>query len=194
MEYSESAKTKNTSPMKRFVCLALALVISACSEKRPSAAAATQIRHEISGTWPPAGYVKVVGHRFKSDNPEGFSFLAESAVDLTRLRELSAASAELTHAQIQQLFDATFQSEPGLPAAACYDPHHIFLFQDAAGQVTHAIEICFSCTNLHALPDLGEHQWQHHDFRRLYRLCEDLGLTDQPSSEYFQVWDERESP
>lgn len=184
---------KNTRTMKPFACLAFALVLSACSEKEPPPAAGPEIRHEISGTWPPAGYVKVVGHRFKSENPEGFSFLAESAVDLTRLDELSAASAELTPSQIQELLEATFPPEPGLPAAACYDPHHIFLFEDAAGKVTHAIEICFSCTNLHALPDLGEHQWQHHDFRRLYRLCEDLGLTDQPASVYFQVWDERES-
>lgn len=180
--------------MKHFACIVPVLLLLACAEKKASPSPAPDIRHEISTTWPATGFTKVVGHRFKSDNPEGFSFLTDSAVELTRLAELSAASAELNPAQIQELLDATFQPKPGLSAAACYDPHHIFLFQDAAGQVTHAIEICFSCTNLHALPDLGEHQWQHHDFRRLFRLCEDLGLTDQPSSEYFQVWDEREAP
>jgi hypothetical protein len=185
---------KNTYPMKRFACLALALVLSACGEKKPPAAAAPEIRDEISGTWPPAGFTKVVGHRFKADNPEGLSFLTDSAVELTRLAEFSAASAELNQVQIQELLDATFQSQPGLPAAACYDPHHLFLFKDAADKVTHAIEICFECTNSSALPAFTDQQWQHHDFRRLYRLCEDLGLTDQPSSDFFRIWDERESP
>ena len=180
--------------MKRIECLALATLLVACSEKKPPAAATPEIRHEISGTWPASGFTKVVGHRFKSDNPEGFSFLTDSAVELTRLAEFSAASAELTQAQIQELLSATFQAEPGLAAAACYDPHHLFLFEDAAGKVTHAIEICFECTNISALPALGEHEWQHHDFRRLYQLCGDLGLTDQPSSEYFRIWDDRESP
>jgi len=189
-----SAKMNNTYPMKRFACLALALVLSGCGEKKPPAAAAPEIRHEISGTWPATGFTKVVGHRFKSDNPEGFSFLRDSAVELTRLAEFSAASAELNPEQIQELLDATFQPKPGLAAAACYDPHHLFLFEDAAGKVTHAIEICFECTNISALPALGDQQWQHHDFRRLYRLCENLGLTDRPSSEYFRIWDNREAP
>ena len=189
-----SAKMKSPLPIKRFAYLALASLLFACSEKKPSPVHLPEIRHEISGTWPPTGFTKVVGHRFKSDNPEGFSFLRDSAVELTHLAEFSAASAELTQAQIQELLEATFQAEPGLAAAACYDPHHLFLFEDAAGKVTHAIEICFECTNISALPALGDQQWQHHDFRRLYQLCEDLGLTDQPSSEYFRIWDDRESP
>lgn len=180
--------------MKRFAYLALAFLLSACGEKQAAGSTAPEIRHEFSGTWPPSGFSKVVGHRFRSDNPEGFSFLRGSAVDLTRLTEFSAASAELNQRQIQQLLEATFQSEPGLPAAACYDPHHLFLFKDAAGKVTHAIEICFGCTNISALPALSDQQWQHHDFRRLYQLCTDLGLTEQPASEYFRIWDEREGP
>lgn len=180
--------------MKCFAYLVVALLFSACGEKKPPAAAAPEIRHEIASNWPPAGYAKVVGHRFESDNPEGSPFLRETAVELTRLSEFSVASAELNQAQIQQLLEATFQAEPGLAAAACYDPHHLFLFEDAAGKVTHAIEICFECINLRALPALSQEQRQHHDFRQLYQLCEDLGLTDQPASDFFRVWDESESP
>lgn len=138
----------------------------------------------------------VTGYRFKTDPAEEpFSCIVhnQSRIDLGELAKRTEASAVLPAESIVELLDATFQKEEGLAAAACYEPHHLFLFRDNLGEITHAIEICFGCTNISALPPLPEGQWQRHDFRRLYKLCESEGLADQPAEDFFRIWDKREA-
>lgn len=105
--------------------------------------------------------VRIVGYRFNSPGedhpgiptPSGFSLLGESGeVDLASLNELKVKEATLTEDQQVRLIEAVYADHPVTSAAACYDPHHLFVFYDADGQVHQAIEICFACLNLHTKP------------------------------------------
>lgn len=149
----------------------------------------------VPGTWPPRGYKRVVAHRFQDTAIESFSMIEGGRVDASRLESLSLAEAELDEDQIERLLDGTFNKEHQLQPAACYDPHHIFLFFDAEDRVVNAIEICFGCTNISTIPELTEGQWYRHDFRSLARLCEEIGigLHETDSAEDFsKILDERE--
>ncbi|HEY1121160.1 MAG TPA: hypothetical protein VGE67_06150, partial [Haloferula sp.] len=155
-------------------------MLCGCKE-RPAESAQIQLKHEdskevVPPTWPPHGYQRVVAHRFQipEENPESFSLIQGGKVDLELLKKLSVAAAELTPAQTSTLLTGTF-SDRRESMAACYDPHHLFLFLDGEGKVLNAIEICFSCTAISTLPELAEDQWKHHDFRMLARLCEEIG-------------------
>lgn len=185
-------------PMKALTGALLAVLVSSCGERQSTVPAPPpQLSNEIRGAWPPAASANVTGYRFKTDPAEEpFSCIVrdQSRIDLGELSKRAEASAKLPREKAVELLDATFQKEEGLPAAACYEPHHIFLFRSDTGEITHVIEICFGCTNISTLPPLPEGQWQRHDFRRLYKLCESLGLTDQPADAYFKIWDQRDSP
>ncbi len=60
--------------------------------------------------------------------------------------------------------------------AACYDPHHIFVFYSGDGKAVAAVEVCFGCTRVSALPELTEPMWYRHDFSALAHLSDELGL------------------
>jgi hypothetical protein len=70
------------------------------------------------------------------------------------------------------------------------------VFYDKDDKVTHAIELCFSCTGVHALPGLTKAKWQHHDFHAFARLCDELGLWAEGNTveQMFKAWDAREEP
>jgi len=60
--------------------------------------------------------------------------------------------------------------------AACYDPHHVFLFYSGEGTIVAAVEVCFSCTGICTMPGISEARWYRHDFAALARLTDELGL------------------
>jgi len=137
------------------------------------------------GLWPEKPYAKVIGYRFKvpSDEvregdavPSGFSLLRESRVDSKQLAELTEKSVELTKLQVGQLLNATFRTTHRTEPAACYDPHHIFLFYADDGSVVGAIEVCFGCTGISTMPGAPKRQWDRHDFVALAHLTDALGL------------------
>ena len=132
--------------------------------------------------WTPPNLAKVVGYRFKlpSDGLEGpvksgFTLMKNDGLDTKQLESLQTNSAELTRAQVQQLTAALSSGKLTYPAA-CYDPHHIFVFYDAQGKPTGAIEVCFACTGVSSDPPLGKSLWYRQDFIRLARLVDALGL------------------
>jgi hypothetical protein len=144
-------------------------------------------------TWPASGYTRVVAYRFKFPPTEYFSLIEKSSVNMEQLKKLAVKSAVLNEAQTKKLLDATF-SPKRMTSAACYEPHHIFVFYDKNDKVTHAIEVCFDCTSVHATPDLTKSQQYRHDFRALALLCDELGvwLLGNTTKQYFQIWDERD--
>ncbi|RBP45651.1 hypothetical protein DES53_10233 [Roseimicrobium gellanilyticum] len=108
---------------------------------------------------------------------EDFSFLnGGHKVDLSRLEELSVKKAELTPTQIETLIQAIYGKNKKMPSAACYSPHHLFLFYDASGKLINSVELCFSCTGVVTSPELPEKHWYRHDFRKLAKLCEECGI------------------
>jgi hypothetical protein len=125
-----------------------------------------------------------------------FSFLrGGDKVDLTRLEELSVKKAELNPAQIETLIQAIYGKNKKMPSAACYNPHHLFLFYDASGKLINSVELCFSCTGVSTNPQLPEKNWSRHDFRKLAKVCEDcgIGLHDTTLKQFNKMMDLREA-
>ena len=132
--------------------------------------------------WVPPPFQKVVGFRFRlpSDGsqgpvPSGFSLLKNGAVDAAQLEKLKQKSAELTPAQTSKLLAATNGKEIIHPAA-CYDPHHLFLFYSGEETIVAAVEVCFNCTGIYATPGISKARWYRHDFAALARLADELSL------------------
>ena len=144
---------------------------------------------------------RVVGFRFAlpgDDTPNipiesGFTLIDHSGgLNQVLLNELKVEEAVLTAEQVDRLNAAVYGEHPSISAAACYDPHHIFVFYDDHEKVVSSIEICFSCLNIHTFPGLEENQWRHHDFRSLARLCDEIGIGigSQTAEDLIEFWDE----
>jgi hypothetical protein len=145
---------------------------------------------------------RVVAYRFATPNDgpadlpmeSGFSLITDGGLDLATLEKLKIAEATLTSGQVLRLVDAVYGPHKKFGPAACYTPHHLFLFHDSADTLIQAIEVCFGCINLHAQPDVGEPQWARHDFRELARLCDEIGIGvgSGTAEEQIRIWDERD--
>ena len=167
--------------------------------------AADSPRAPSKSDWPKTEFTKVVGYRFKipSDDakgteavPSGFSLLNKTGLDTKQLETLTAKSTELTKPQIAKLLKATFNPSHYASPAACYDPHHIFVFYSDTGATVAAIEICFSCTGIATTPGKKKSQWYRHDFIALARLTDELGLWLEPRTlaQYEALQKERDKP
>ena len=146
---------------------------------------------------------RVVGYRFAlpwDDAPgavmeSGFSLIMrDGALDVPALDRLKVTEATLTRDQVGRLVDAVYGEHEKTGAAACYDPHHIFLFHDGDGTLFHVVEVCFGCTNLRTQPEIAEPQWWRHDFRELARICDEvgIGMVSGTAEDQIRFWDERE--
>lgn len=183
----------------------LAVLAAGCREKQPVAPPVAEAEKTVNETepviarqWPPQGYAKVVGYRFwERVGPMDFSFslLSDGRINRKELDRLKVKSAELTSAQVDTLVAGLLsESEKTFPAA-CYEPHHIFLFLDRDDQVLNAAEVCFDCCNIHLLPAIDESRWARHDFRSLAKLCEEIGIGmhETTAAEFIKMFDEQEA-
>jgi len=142
--------------------------------------------------WTPPTYSKVVGYRFripgedsKEAVPSGFSLLRKGVLDSALLEKQKTKTVDLKMEDVHKLTSAINAKEAVSPAA-CYDPHHIFVFYSDTGAVVAAIEVCFGCTGVSALPEVAEPRWYRHDFIALAKLTDGLGLWDE--SRTLQQW------
>jgi hypothetical protein len=145
---------------------------------------------------------RVVGYRFAlpgegSGLPmeSGFSLITrDGRLDIAVLKNLKLAQATLTPDQVSRLVDSVYGPHSETGPAACYDPHHIFLFYDAADVLINVVEVCFGCTNLNAQPQIEEPQWYRHDFRELARICDEagIGMSLGTAEDQIRFWDERD--
>ncbi len=172
--------------------LFFALVVSGCDRNDLSSSGASIASEDVT---------RVVAFRFvlpgedapDTPMPSGFSLIDQSGkLDLTLLSELKVKEADLTIDQRDRLVAAVYGEHPVTSAAACYDPHHIFVFYDENGQIINLVEICFGCLNVHTYPELEETQWRRHDFRSLARLCDEIGIgmTSRTAEDLIRFWDE----
>lgn len=189
--------------MKQLVILILcsALIVGCGKQEAAKEQPAAIKESEIT----PANLKKarVVAYRFalpgdgESELPveSGFSLIDRNGrVDLATLDKLKQAKATLPPGQVHRLVDAVYGRNEKTGAAACYDPHHIFLFYDDSDSLINVVEICFSCTNLHAEPQIEELQWWRHDFRELARICDEvgIGMASGSAEDMIRLWDERD--
>lgn len=163
--------------MKWPLYLTLSLSLASCSWSEESPVV------EGNPGWQYKEVAKVVGYRFRlpsdgSTEPveSGFTLLRGAALDTQALSELSVKSVELTEPQVKRLLNASFSADKIASPAACYDPHHIFVFYSVDGKPLNAIEVCFSCTGMSTLPGADRAYWNRCDFSALARLAEELGL------------------
>jgi len=126
--------------------------------------------------WPGMPYSRVIGYSF--DNPHSkddvFTLLRDDKLNEAQLKEFKTKEAPLNAAQVERLLNAAFSSKIRILGAACYEPHHVFVFYDRDAKPVAAIEICFHCDKLVSLPE-KDTDW-HHDFAALARLSWELGL------------------
>jgi len=94
--------------------------------------------------------LRVVAFRFALPDDENFSLIQDGEFDGGSLSKLKKKEAELTENQVETLVEAVFGSHKETSSAACYDPHHIFLFFNDSDKLIQVVEVCFSCTNLRA--------------------------------------------
>jgi hypothetical protein len=193
--------------MKSFLFATLgALLLCGCEKREVTTAEVVTVETvPILSSVPSMADLKaarVFAYRFAlpNDGPadlpmeSGFSLFTDGGLDLATLEELKIAEATLTSGQVLRLVDAVYGRHKKFGPAACYTPHHLFLFHDSAGRLIQAIEVCFGCINLHAQPDVGEPQWARHDFRELARLCDEIGIgmVSGTAEQQIRVWDEAE--
>jgi hypothetical protein len=194
--------------MKSFLFATLgALLLCGCEKREVTTAEVVTVETvPILSSVPSMADLKaarVFAYRFAlpNDGPadlpmeSGFSLITlEGGLDVATLEKLKIAEATLTQGQVLRLVDAVYGRHKKFGPAACYTPHHLFLFHDSAGRLIQAIEVCFGCINLHAQPDVGEPQWARHDFRELARLCDEIGIgmVSGTAEQQIRVWDEAE--
>jgi hypothetical protein len=117
-------------------------------------------------------------------------------VDIEQLETLAVKSAELNKDQVAVLLKATFSRTHRAGTAACYDPHHIFIFYSKDERVVGAIEVCFSCTGISTFPDTPKSYWYRHNFVALAHLADELGLwlEPRPVARYEAIQKQRNKP
>jgi hypothetical protein len=145
---------------------------------------------------------RVVAYRFAlpgegSELPmeSGFSLITrDGKLDMATLKNLKLAQATLTPDLVSRLVDSVYGSHGEINPAACYDPHHLFLFYDTADLLINVVEVCFDCTGLNARPQIEEPQWYRHDFRELARICDEagIGMTSGTAEDQIRFWVERD--
>ncbi len=157
----------------RIMALHIALICSFLLSAQLFAADTSARIQRVDG-WPSTNYSHVVGYSFDTGRAEPDSLVRTGKLDETRLKQFKQKEVSLTPTQIGRLLSATFGSRKRLAPAACYSPHHIFVFYDKNAKPVAAIEICFGCDNLRAMPSKDNEF--HHDFADLARLSVELGL------------------
>jgi len=115
-----------------------------------------------------------------------------SKLDIAALAGLSRERARLSDAQRETLLKAVFDPHEEALIRECYNPHHIFVFYDRAGQPVGAIEVCLSCRGVDCLPRIeSEGVLLHHvDFLAIATLLNDLHLSLAPGSHALDLYRE----
>ncbi len=127
----------------------------------------------LHGRWTDPVAVKVTLHRFElPTDRESFSLVQGATFDERTLRQQEVASVTLTPEQTTRLKRALVSGRPW-KAAACHDPHHVFVFRAADDSVVAVAEVCFACTSVRMLPETTDGQLP--DFPALARLTDELG-------------------
>lgn len=174
--------------MTRLLCIILCLAALACNKQDTPETSSTRVHAN-----------QIIAYRFeiKPGDPSlpdhGFSLIQPSGkIDLGLLQRLKKKEAVLDQTQIKKLETAVYGNHPVFQSAACYDPHHIFVYYDSNGHVGKAIEVCFGCTKIIAHPEISSEQSSKHDFISLARLCDEIGIgmTQGSAEDQIKFWKE----
>jgi hypothetical protein len=95
----------------------------------------------------------------------------------------------LTPLQVQRLIGAVTGEHPDYPTAACFNPHHAFVFYDKSSKPRAWVDICFQCSGIRSRP-FG--MTENADFPSLGELCDELHLPSSPGPDYRRGFEERQ--
>ncbi len=128
--------------------------------------------------WPPH-FVEVRGYSYNRVKPTGdrmyYPLFEDGQLSRTVINK---AGARLSASQVQRLLKATTGKHPFVTHAMCFNPHHGFVFYDAANKPVAWVEVCFECSNIEYSP--GGRNTCRADFTALLALSKELRLPHTP--------------
>jgi len=139
----------------------------------------------VAASWPPP-FTEVCGYSYNRIKPSstpdqtGRVRMYYPLFEDGRLTEtvINKGGARLSANQIQRLLTAITGTHPSHLHARCFDPHHGFVFYDAARKPVAWIEVCFECGNTRSWPE--GRKVEEDDMEALIALCKELKLPHTP--------------
>ena len=126
----------------------------------------------VEGSWHFSNFSKVRAFRLNWNDESSFDRIIDQDGKLNSTR-LPLEGVVLSEDQVSQLEAAVTGSHPMHPVAACFYPHHAFIFYDDAGKIVGDINICFLCSNYSGMPEGFAQQW---NLEALADLVQDIGM------------------
>jgi hypothetical protein len=150
------------------ITLGVFLVLLATPSCRPSEG---DVQHK-GGAWHFTGFTEVRAYRLNWDDEYSFDKILTNDGALNTTRQ-PTDGVVLNESQEKRLEAAVTGSHPDHPVAACFYPHHAFLFFGAEGKIVGHIDVCFLCSNYAGYPKGFASSW---DLDAIRSLVEDLGM------------------
>lgn len=97
-----------------------------------SSHAAERVTGESVGGWPGVKYARMVGYYFVPELDGKFSSIGDNGLNVEALTKYKQQEQALQPGQIDRLLQASFASKVRFAQAACYAPHHVFVFYNEA--------------------------------------------------------------
>ena len=169
--------------IRQTLLLCVLVMLNACKPAADSRASGS-VKH-----WPYVEYARVVGYYFVDGRPRDTLSVMKNGgdgLDEEELRKWKQQEKTLTASQTTRFLQASFESKFRFSQAACYDPHHVFVFYNAQGKVVAACEVCLSCKAFIEWPANESVVHEHSrpvDYLVLAKLCSELGLKLGPARE-----------
>ncbi len=165
-----------------------AFALAGVSSCRRNGIGAGGARSTGDSVWPDQTYDRVVGYQFF--NPWGplkeGSPILDEGFHADKLARLKRKDIRLNASQTSRLIEASLNLPDNGAPAACYYPHHIFVFYKDTSVVA-AIEVCFECHGKRTWPSATKQVGT--DYPALAVLCREIGLgTDMPEDEKKIEW------
>ncbi len=124
------------------------------------------------GTWHFANLSDVRAYRFNWDDQCSFDGIVDDGGELNSTR-WPLEGIVLNASQVSRLKAAVTGSHPCHPTAACFYPHHAFVFYDDQGRMVGYLNLCFLCSNYSGVPDEFADLW---DLEALAAILGELGM------------------
>lgn len=147
-----------------FLCLSLAFAGCDSSELPKSKA---------GGDWGFIKFSEVRAYRTNWEEQSAIEFIVTEDGQLNRTR-IPHDGIPLDASQVARLHSAiaTAHPEPDV-IAACFNPHHAFVFYDESGKIIAYVDLCFQCGNYRYHPDGFSRSI---DWGALESLVKELGM------------------
>lgn len=127
---------------------------------------------EAEMAWNATAFTEVRAYAINTKDEHSFNLIILNDGTLNPDRAPMEGVA-LNPAQVERLKSAVCSDVPLHEIAACFEPHHGFLFFDKDGKIIRSISICFRCNVYRSDPSGLAHPW---DLEKLEGLFEELGI------------------